>query len=148
MQTLVNTFTSKMITLGVDTPGIIDNAKAKMQDKEGILPDQQWLIFAEKQLQERRTLFDYTIQIEFALPELVPGPLVLERSRCQCKCGCRKKPGRRMVCPSCGHLVGPGCQPGCANGVHPGCWNEETGTCGQCANGANPQESLVVFGLI
>ena len=67
MQIFVRTIDGKVITLDVESEDTVESVKQKVQESEGIPPNQQRLIFVGKELEDSRRLKDYDIRQDSTL---------------------------------------------------------------------------------
>ena len=62
MQIKVKTLTGKEINIDVDPDTKVERIKDRIEEKEGIPPSQQRLIFSGKQMSDEKTAADYKIE--------------------------------------------------------------------------------------
>ena len=79
MQIFIKTPTGKTIALEVEANDTVENVKLKIQDKEGIAPEDQLLYFGDNLLQEGRTLADYNIQKESTIKLILASSLSVDQ---------------------------------------------------------------------
>lgn len=84
MQIFVKTPVGSTVTLEVEPTDSIADVKLKIQDKTGLPPDRQRLVYADVQLEDGRTLGDYDIRKESTLRLYLISPpaAVDDATRC------------------------------------------------------------------
>ncbi len=64
MQVFIKTVSGKAITIEIESSDTIRNLKKQIEAKEGVCPDQQIIVYSGQQLEDYKTLADYSIEKE------------------------------------------------------------------------------------